>query len=104
MDGIACQLYGEVCSVSVRRTKPLTFRKFTLIELLVIIAIIGIFSALLLPVLSHAKNSARRTQCKSNLHSIGQALTMYTGDFNHILPLAAQCRSFCFHGDEDEAS
>ena len=48
-------------------------RGFTIIELLVVIAIIAVLISLLLPAVQSARESARRTQCKNNLHQLGIA-------------------------------
>ncbi len=60
---------------------------FTLIELLVVIAIIGLLAALLLPVLSRAKESARGAACLSNLHQVGLALQLYVLDNQNKMPV-----------------
>jgi prepilin-type N-terminal cleavage/methylation domain-containing protein/prepilin-type processing-associated H-X9-DG protein len=60
---------------------------FTLIELLVVIAIVAILASLLLPALARAKESARATQCLSNLHQLGVGLQMYVADNGNRLPV-----------------
>lgn len=65
---------------------PRRFVGFTLIELLVVIAIIAILAALLLPALTSAKESGRRSVCLSNLRQIGLAIVSYAGDYNGYPP------------------
>src|SRR5580704_11345405 len=63
-------------------------KAFTLIELLVVIAIIAILAAILFPVFSQAKESAKRTSCLNNDKQQGLALYMYLNDFDDNLPMA----------------
>src|SRR5262247_1263791 len=68
-------------------------RAFTLIELLVVIAIIAVLIALLLPAVQQAREAARRSQCKSNLHNCGLAIHNYQ-DAHGSLPPSRMAAGF----------
>lgn len=60
---------------------------FTLIELLVVISIIALLIGILLPALGLARESARATLCMANLRSVGQAVAIYTTDYE-VFPIS----------------
>ncbi|MBI3838375.1 MAG: type II secretion system protein [Planctomycetia bacterium] len=68
----------------------------TLVELLVVIAIIGVLAGLLLPAVQYVRNSARRTQCLSQMRQIAIAMDSYMDSRGSraTYPFAAQLPSF----------
>jgi general secretion pathway protein G len=59
---------------------------FTLVELLVVIAIIAILVVLILVALGVARQKARDSQRKTDLHSIQTALELYADDHGGVYP------------------
>ncbi|MCS7264263.1 MAG: DUF1559 domain-containing protein [Armatimonadetes bacterium] len=59
---------------------------FTLVELLVVIAVIALIAAILMPVLSKARESARKSVCQTNLKQIGTAFSLYIVDHDGFYP------------------
>jgi len=65
---------------------PIRRQTFTLIELLVVVAIIAILASLLLPALTKARNTARRTLCLSNWKQIGMGTLSYLDENRGFFP------------------
>ncbi|MCP4375433.1 MAG: type II secretion system protein [bacterium] len=59
---------------------------FTLVELLVVVAIIALLAAMLVPSLNHVMIFAREVQCRSNLHNIGNAVSLYMSNNRMTAP------------------
>jgi len=67
-------------------------RAFTLVELLTVIAIIAILAAMLLPVISAAKNKAKVTQAKIQVQDIVTAVQAYDSAYSRF-PASANAQN-----------
>jgi prepilin-type N-terminal cleavage/methylation domain-containing protein len=59
-------------------------KAFTIVELLVVIAIIGILAAILLPVLTKARDAARKSKAKVEMSAIVTAIQKYDSDYGRF--------------------
>lgn len=76
-------------------------RAFTLVELLVVIAIMAVLAALLFPVFSRAKETAKKATCSSNLRQVAMASRLYVDDNDGEFPV---CRRATPRPDVDDAA
>jgi prepilin-type processing-associated H-X9-DG protein/prepilin-type N-terminal cleavage/methylation domain-containing protein len=72
------------------RARPSHFRgsAFTLIEVLTVITLVGILSAILIPVTGKVRASARASKCMSNLRQVGSAFNLYAHEHQQKFPAA----------------
>jgi prepilin-type processing-associated H-X9-DG protein/prepilin-type N-terminal cleavage/methylation domain-containing protein len=59
---------------------------FTLVELLVVIGVIAVLAAMMLPMMSSARDRARQVHCLSNQKQLVNAFTNYSSDWDGVLP------------------
>lgn len=59
-------------------------RGFSLAELLVAIAVIAVLIAVALPAVQHARETARKTQCRNRLRQLGVAIQNHHSQFGHL--------------------
>lgn len=62
----------------------------TMIELLIVIVILSVIAALMFPVLSAAKQSAKDSSSQSNLRQIGNAYLLYCSDYDDRTPYVGE--------------
>ncbi len=82
-------------------------RAFTLVELLVVIGIIAVLMGILMPVLNKVRKQAVRTQCVTNLRTLGSGYFIYANDNRGMscpgrLPADWAKHSVYFLGDGDQ--
>jgi prepilin-type N-terminal cleavage/methylation domain-containing protein len=73
-------------------------RAFTLVELLTVLAILGILAAILVPVVGHAQEAARRARVKAQFAQWAASLEGFRAEYGyypHFAETTAPAPSFC---------
>jgi prepilin-type N-terminal cleavage/methylation domain-containing protein len=73
---------------------------FTLVELLVVIGIIALLISILMPALTVARQQAQKTQCLSNMRSMGQAVAIYQAEYKGVFPPLSSWATGGFSGNQ----
>ena len=60
--------------------------------MLVVIAVIGVLTAMAVPVSMRMVQKGRSTACLGNLRQLGVALNLYLGEHNQVMPVLAAGR------------
>ncbi|MEN6356850.1 MAG: prepilin-type N-terminal cleavage/methylation domain-containing protein [Armatimonadota bacterium] len=63
-------------------------RGFTLVELLVVMVVVAILGTIMFPVFIKSKETAKISECLSNMRQIGAGLRMYMDDYGDRFPAA----------------
>jgi len=77
---------------------------FTITELLVVMAIIGVLAAIVFPVVIKTKESARTTECLSNMRQLGLGLTIYLDENSDRFPSAVPWGSPSYWAQSEQGS
>ncbi len=73
-------VYDDNANSPVRSARPRWHAGFTLVEILIVVGVIAALAAIIIPVLSSAREKGRQTVCLSNLKQLYGALEMYRMD------------------------
>lgn len=77
---------------------------FTITELLVVMAIIGVLAAIVFPVIIKTQESAKVTECLSNMRQLATGLSIYLGDFSDRYPAAVGWGSPSYWAQPEQGS
>ena len=81
---LECRTVGVMAMNCLFKIKKKSFAGFTLIELLTVMAIIGVLTALILPAVQAARESSRRTACKSHLAQLAKGMIQHESQHGYF--------------------
>jgi prepilin-type N-terminal cleavage/methylation domain-containing protein/prepilin-type processing-associated H-X9-DG protein len=66
---------------------------FTLVELLVVVAVIAVFTAMLVPALAKSGSQSQRLNCVNNLKQVGLGFNLWANDHGNRYPMSVDAAS-----------